>query len=302
MEFNSALLFGVGPYVHVKNKCFYSKFVGSKIREDYAPDKPPDKEIRDTPHEDKEVTIGYVIGGDRNGYAHWVYEQLPKLYWYRRYIKKTGLRPTLIVSGTLSEWHHRSLVLLGHNPCSYVRHTPNSVIRFDRLLIPPHPRRTRGGEFQVCPTALRWVRNEMRSSVEGVSIDYPKRLYVSRRSADRRQVVNSGEVIGLIERHGLRALDPGGLSLDEQVQLFSGAQLIVGPHGGGLANIIYATDSKVLELITTRSGEHFFVLSLECGHRYTFMTCDEVGHKNRHPRNRDMHVDLEKLDFYLRRV
>jgi hypothetical protein len=49
---------------------------------------------------------------------------------------------------------------------------------------------------------------------------------------------------------GLRVFDPAGLSMAEQAELFAGAEVIVGPHGAGLTNMIFADPDRcqVVEL------------------------------------------------------
>jgi len=168
------------------------------------------------------------------------------------------------------------------------------------LAIPPHPHRTRGGEFRVCPSAIRWVRDKILANISPSLDKSPDRLYVSRADADRRQVVNENKVVSLLEKYGFESIEPGQYSFDNQVQLFAEADMIVGPHGAGLSNMIYSEDAKILELMTKESGEHYFVLANECGHSYDLLQCEPKSVAEIHPRYRDMYVDMHSLENKLK--
>lgn len=52
-----------------------------------------------------------------------------------------------------------------------------------------------------------------------------------------------------LERRGFVVLDPAALSVQEQVDTFHGAEVVVAPHGAALTNITFARpDAKVLEM------------------------------------------------------
>jgi capsular polysaccharide biosynthesis protein len=68
-------------------------------------------------------------------------------------------------------------------------------------------------------------------------------------SANNRTVRNEAEVQELLRGYGFIAVDPGKLSVAEQIATFARAELIVGPHGAGLTNILFAgPGARVIEL------------------------------------------------------
>jgi capsular polysaccharide biosynthesis protein len=67
-----------------------------------------------------------------------------------------------------------------------------------------------------------------------------RRLYVSRNDSEGRHVVNEAEILPLLQAHGFERITPEKLSFLEQVALFRDASHVVGPHGAGLSNIIFA--------------------------------------------------------------
>lgn len=73
-----------------------------------------------------------------------------------------------------------------------------------------------------------------------------RRLYVSRLHAHHRRLVNEPEVIDLLRVAGYEILDCETMPLAEQVQRFAEASHIVGPHGAGLTNVVYASSSAAI--------------------------------------------------------
>lgn len=296
LEFADAKVIGETALTKVGRTYFYPTSVGN-LRPNFPVSRRALSTIASpTPPPDRRLEFGYFFGAERNGFAHWFYEQLPKLRWYENYCARIERKPELIVQEGLSDWQIRSLELVGYPPGSYVRFREGETLGVDRLAIPPHPRRTRAGEFQVCPSAVRWIGETIRSNVPQSDRDFPDRVYVSRADAERRRVVNEGTAVSRLEEHGFEWFEPSRLPFDDQVRLFKSADLIVGPHGAGLTSMIYADDAHVLELLTEEAGEHFFMLANECGHSYEFVRCDPIIDGERKPRHRDMRVDLEALE------
>lgn len=92
------------------------------------------------------------------------------------------------------------------------------------------------------------VLDRMAEGIEP-GTDLPKRLYVSRADTANRGLMNEPEVERLLSDHGFTVIAPGTLSLREQIRLFRGAEMIIGPHGGGMTNLAFCRPgAKVLEL------------------------------------------------------
>lgn len=76
-----------------------------------------------------------------------------------------------------------------------------------------------------------------------------KRIYVSRRNARVRRVVNEVEIEPVLHRHGFETVIMEDLSLDDQMRLMGQVDLLAGAHGGGLTNMIFLRPQvPVLEL------------------------------------------------------
>lgn len=106
------------------------------------------------------------------------------------------------------------------------------------------------------------------SSEKGKIQSAERKIYVSRINSSRSI---PGEEI--LERKlfelGFQIIRAEDLSYENQVNIFSTAELIVGPHGAGLVNAVYAVRAKILELMpANRINRCIEWQSKVCGHGY----------------------------------
>jgi len=77
------------------------------------------------------------------------------------------------------------------------------------------------------------------------------RIYLTRKNEDRRRVHNEDQVTGILKNFGFTTVDPGSMSIKEQVALFSRAEYVVSPHGGALSNIVFTPpETKIIEFFS----------------------------------------------------
>lgn len=243
---------------------------------------------------DGDRECAFVLAGRKRQYAHWFYETLPKIRAFEQYAEDTGEEPTLVVAGPLSSWQRTSLERLGYIPDAYVEHAKGRL-SVDRLLVPSHRLRRGSGEFVPSPVDLRELRERLTAAVDETS-GFATRLYVSRADADRRHVQNESAVLDVLEPLGFRKIVPGELPYEQQIEAFAGADVLVGPHGAGLTNMLYATDATVVELLVDGAPTpHFFVMATELGLDYNFHLCTPVEQEGVEARHWDMIADPERL-------
>jgi hypothetical protein len=244
---------------------------------------------------ERSVDTGFLLLGERSHeFPAWHHEVLPKLRWLEEYEQATGESPTLIVSADLTSFHEKSLQLMGYDPDSWVE-SDDDGIQVGRLVIPPHPLRAKGTHLHTSPHD--WVADRILSNVSAPTAGFSDRIYISRQDADRRHIENEKAVRDALAEIGFEWYEPGRLSYEEEVQLFAGAEHIVGAHGKGLASMFYAEDATLLELFPERGGtEHYFLTAHECGFEYDFLTGEPIpAEQNIRPRDRDFVVDIDTL-------
>lgn len=131
----------------------------------------------------------------------------------------------------------------------------NYCIQADILIVPSLVLNTNNGfkhtGVNAHPYTLKYVREKLLSKIEG-RVDtskFSKRIFISRRDAPSRKILNEDEVFELFKIKGFERYDAGKMSIIEQIALFAQAEMIVGEHGAGLTNILFCKEgTKVIEL------------------------------------------------------
>jgi capsular polysaccharide biosynthesis protein len=100
-------------------------------------------------------------------------------------------------------------------------------------------------------------------SEDDCATDDDKRVYISRQSASRgRRVLNFDVLTQILDEYGFEIHKLEEYSFDEQIRLCVGADIIMGPHGAGLLNAIFADDPTMIELFPESVIKpHFYFLS-----------------------------------------
>ena len=97
-----------------------------------------------------------------------------------------------------------------------------------------------------------------------------RRLFVGRRDATTRQLLNDDDVFARLEAHGFERVVPGTMSFSEQVQTFAEANVVVGVCGAALTNLVFMPAGAKVIMLTpaTMAGWFFWDITSHCGHDF----------------------------------
>ncbi len=164
------------------------------------------------------------------------------------------------------------------------------------LMAPPHP------GHKAAPWVLQYLRASLGYGGFLAGLDGPtwrRKLYVSRRDAAGRRVLNEAALIAALAPLGYETIELGGLPVARQMAAFAGASHIVSLHGAGLANIVFAAaGSTLLELFPASYGTAaYYVLAAGLGITYASYISHDIAPGSR-PQIDDITVDIP--DFMAR--
>ncbi|MDX6501679.1 MAG: hypothetical protein QOG23_4939 [Blastocatellia bacterium] len=169
------------------------------------------------------------------GYYHWIVEVLPRLFAHESVANDC---PRLVVNSPLNRWQLESLELLGF-PYQNLVELGTDYLQLEKLYFPPY--------IGINPYCLDWLRERLLATVTPEPL--PQRVYITRRLAAKRRLVNEDQIESLLHEHGFIIAELETLSFAEQVRLFAQAEIVVGPHGAGLTNMVWAPrDCKIMEI------------------------------------------------------
>lgn len=216
-------------------------------------------------------------------YFHWVLDELPKLGLIAKHAMRTGEQPVLLAPMNVS-FVDDSLRRLF--PGWEVIKIPYGISHYKvKRLAVATTRRSRG---RMAPSAASYLRGLSAEFHEAYSC---RRIYVSRKLARHRRVVNEEDVAEALLERGFTILTNEVLDFEEQVRQYAHAEYVIGPHGAGLANMLWSNHPgmKVIELVTPAySNPCCWLAGAAMGADYGMALCDPIG-------DEDMIVDIDKL-------
>ncbi len=194
-------------------------------------------------------------------YHHWLIETVPLLIRYKNCLPQPDTR--LIMSGSLAPFHLETLQLLGLK--DRVLTYPTEGLWCPTLYVP---------ELGIyAPDHLFSVRNAFLENAR-LRPKLLRKIYISRVDSNSRRVLNENELKPILEKEGYEWICLEGMSLTAQIKCFSEAQIIIGPHGAGLSNMLFShTGTRVIEFLPEDQVNHcFWIMANILGHRYTYLT------------------------------
>lgn len=214
--------------------------------------------------EERYGTVFPLLGPHSRTYFHWITEFLPRLRAFEEWQAETGRTATILVNPDPPKWKIESLQCLGYDDDQWMEWEGTGVA--EHVLVTPYSPK-RPSVFTPSPSDYRWLRDRMQECATEPSIGCPDALFVSRRDAPNRNVLNEDSLLN--EFSGLTRVVPEEFSISEQVMLFAEADTIIGPHGAGLANTIFSDEVRLIECFQSDLiRPYFYQLAMELNHEY----------------------------------
>jgi capsular polysaccharide biosynthesis protein len=73
-----------------------------------------------------------------------------------------------------------------------------------------------------------------------------RKIFITRANAVRSPLGNEAELINLLARYDIEAIDPSTMTLVQQISIFQETLLVVGAHGAGLTNVVFLQPGAIL--------------------------------------------------------
>ena len=233
-------------------------------------------------------------------YSHWLTEVITQF----RLIDELGYDKNNLDIVFMWGGREKKMALWQKETMEYFEFAPDflksdGLVRASKLVVPSYT--TLASYIPNYPSSsdLKWIRERAHNLIDS-SAKHPKRLFVSRQKSGRRKISNLVEIENILTKYGFDIIYPENLSVKEQINLFSTAEVIMGPHGGGLMNMIFSIDALIIELLADHEAcHHQFVLSNLLGLDYEFILCETVQNSHNKKRHMDLIIDPNRLKFIL---
>ncbi len=235
-------------------------------------------------HPEKLITLDndtnyLVIHHPWFNYYHWICESIFRLWMVRKRLPKlTLLLPEFyknadFITGSLEPFNIKDIFYIPDGKGLFIKNVCIPQIK------------------PVCDSYnayhVRQVRKFYKDYVTNVkkyNVLVTEKLYLSRKLASRRKVINENEILEILEKFGFTIFYPEQHCFLEQVAIFNTVKYLVCEHGSGTTNMLFmGNGTSVLELHKNKTNElnHpsflFWYMAEALGINYYHQSCKTAG-------------------------
>lgn len=206
--------------------------------------------LPESEHIDGSVLSLATRGGSAN-YYHFLLDVLPR--WGIFHEVMPDRLPDAVYVPAATAYHKELLALAGLDRLPVIATSKHRAVRAERLLVPSLP-----NPHEIAPPWMTdWVRAQFPPRD---TVGRPRKLFVTRGGGpNTRRLVDEPELWPLLERRGFVRIDPGELSVQEQIDHFAAAETVVAIHGAALTNLVFCRPGvRVLELFAPTYVKHCY--------------------------------------------
>ncbi|HIC02651.1 TPA: glycosyltransferase family 61 protein, partial [Candidatus Poribacteria bacterium] len=179
-----------------------------------------------------------VLIGNADVYYFWIFYHITRFWLIQMVQNRNEVKHVL--NSRPNSFQQQTLELLQIDSTDFGYLNP-SATKFRQLYLPVGIHRS---SF-THPGAIKWLRTQL------LPLDScpHRRIFLSRQDAARRRLLNEEKIINRLKPHGFEVVVPSSLSVADQIEVFSQAEIVVGPHGSGFANMVFASSqAKMIEI------------------------------------------------------
>lgn len=204
--------------------------------------------------------IGYAYHVFYWQYFHWLMDCAPRFWALSRFNPYQRREKIAYFTGQFAEdsFQYHTLRMMGIDTDWLLMHERNraETLHFDEIVYPCNAFHESAPSRPSVPFALTYKgwSTEYLSYINAAARRYgpvstmagPRRIWCSRADAAHRRVLNEDELLPILKARGFTIICPGKLGFLEQVAAFGSADVVVGPHGAGLTNMLFSKEDCVL--------------------------------------------------------
>ena len=255
--------------------------------------------LRLPPRERLAGTTAVLSAPGGNTYFHWLFDILPRLELLRLAGHDVALVDRFAVNSTRHGFQRETLARLGIAEHRVLSSDVVKHVECERMLLPSFP----GASDYMPRWVCEWLVARFLQAPEPHDSPTPELVYLSRQNGGKRRIHDAGRVEAMLARHGFEAVYPERHTVAEQARIFSGARVVLGLHGSGLANLVFCRPGAALvevhEPHPTRTTNAYWVLSRQRGMRYYGLEARRAAESSA---EQDLVVDANALERLVERA
>jgi len=253
---------------------------------------------------DISARVAVIAQAGHTYYYHWLVEVLGRL----ALLEINNIEYDYIYVSSNKKFMQQTLELWGIEPSKIIEASDDFILEADALIVPSLVAKTQT-EFGVARLThyvpeyiLNYVKNKLiqgyKKQKNSFDLNFSKRVFISRKDAAARKMLNEQEVFNFFEKYGFQEYVLGEMSIIEQIALFEKAEMIIGSLGSGMTNVIFCNpEVKIFDIFQQRCDCTIYYMCQTLGLEY--YPIKTIGFIDANDGQYDAIVPLESLEQIL---
>tara|TARA_B100001057_G_C22744034_1_gene909015 strand:- start:95 stop:1165 length:1071 start_codon:yes stop_codon:yes gene_type:complete len=187
-----------------------------------------------------------------DNYAHWLFDIVPKI----KILSETYdlKKIDYFYFSKLNSFQKETFKIFKLNPNKIIDSKIYKHCLFEKLIFCTHPNYFKG-TFSTAQNDLpKWIVNFLRKKLlknSAKKIKSFKKIYIDRSDSQYNhcKIINDDEIKNHLRKRGFKIIKLSKFNLRKQISIFKNCNLVIGPHGAGMANLIFCKrNTKVIEI------------------------------------------------------
>ena len=241
-------------------------------------------------------------GGANNNYFHWLYDVLPRLGILED-VKEKIEPDYYLIPNNKHSFQKDTLKLLGISQNKLLPSYNYRHFSFDEIYITDHPYNLTNNtsiDHENIPFWISdWLKKKflIKKDAEDIRV---KKIFIDRDDVDpkrnsNRRISNENELRDLLKKEDFDFIKLSELSFLNQINIFYNADIIVGLHGAGFANLSFCkSGTKVVEIRANETRK--IIESIAKNNNLNFNALNYNPEKLSDKQNGVINVSLDELE------
>ena len=265
-----------------------------------------------TPRLQKKIkgkVLSLLTGGAGNdNYWHWLFDVLPRIDICENIIELDKI-DFFLLPDNKRKFQIETLEILGIPQRKQISSVNFRHIISKELYVTNHPvvlTNDATAGIQNMPLWIsEWLKKKFIKKNINEKVNFSKKIYIDRSDSisnikDLRSITNEEEIKQFLLQNGFKIIKLGDLHFKDQVLTFNNADIVVGLHGAGFANLAFCkSNTKIIELRNRTAGKMIENLAIKNKLFYKPLNCEtnKFDHSNQFGH---INVPIKKLEEFIK--
>ncbi len=248
--------------------------------------------------------LNLSLSGLEKNYNHWLVECLSRFYL----LKKSRFKPDFYILSNNLSFQKELIEFLEIDKKKILKIEENTTIQANTIIVPSFINNWNLIDMRCYKHYQKkwlpsWIGNVYHDKMQSKKHGQNK-IYVSRSSAHYRKIENEDEIVDILKNKGYGIYHLENMLVKDQIELFSNALIVLGPHGAGFSNILFCPQHTLIcELFSEYYHDSSFkILANVLGLKYHYVIGKTNNIRRIHPQKENIYIDLHRFELALNKL